>query len=356
MLAKLGTSLLANYASDFLKDTLTSLKLTFLGERPASPDPDIVDVALGDLGSTVEPPDPKPTSIAQPTASAAVELTSTLSTTPSLTPVPSLTPLSASTSTPTATRTTPPVFTPTDTAVATQTNTPSPTANETPVVSHSSGITFEEAQVGGSHSSSSITTDEEITAVVGHLYLATISTKSGRGRVTAISGMGLTWTLLRAQCAGRHQTRAEIWIGQGSPTESGSVRAELSDPRTNAIIAVSRYSGVDLSQPIGHIVSANTNGEDGSCSDGDDGDQYSLNLPISAEGAMAFVGVAKRQRLHFPGEGLTQRLEFQYGSSGEAAGLVLMDLGVNSTSVAVSGSFDNEVDWAVIVLELLPAP
>ncbi len=171
-----------------------------------------------------------------------------------------------------------------------------------------------------------------------------------------MSGLGLTWTLLRAQCAGRHQTRTEIWIAQGSPDFDGSVISTLSEVPKNAIITVSRYSGVDPISPVGNVVSANTNGIDASCSGGSDEETYSLNLPISTDGALAFVAVAHRQKVHFPATGFTERIELRQGSSGEGAGLSLVDRSVAPTSVTIEGSFKGSVDWAVIAVELLPAP
>ena len=110
-------------------------------------------------------------------------------------------------------------------------------------------------------------------------------------------------------------------MAHGLPDFSGPVSATLSEAPSNAVIVVSHYSGVDTFSPIGNIVSANTNGIDGSCSGGSDGSAYSLNLPISTEGDLAFAAAAHRHKDHFPGSDFTERLEVHQGSGGSAAGL-----------------------------------
>jgi hypothetical protein len=127
----------------------------------------------------------------------------------------------------------------------------------------------------------------------------------------------------------------------------------------NAIITVSRYSGVDPSNPIGNVVSANTNGIDGSCEDGSNQETYSLNLPISTDGAMAFAALSHRNKNHTHTSGFTERIHLTQGEE-EIAGLSLLDKDVAPTSVSIEGSFAGDywdkVDWVVIAVELLPAP
>ena len=144
-------------------------------------------------------------------------------------------------------------------------------------------------------------------------------------------------------------------MAQGLPTFSGPVSATLSEAPRNAVIAVSRYSGVDISNPIGNIVSANSNGIDGSCSGGSDESAYSVNLPISSEGALAFAAAAHRHKDHFPGVGFAERLEVHQGSGGSAAGVSLVEQTVIPSSISIVGTFSGTVDWAVVAIELRPA-
>ena len=144
-------------------------------------------------------------------------------------------------------------------------------------------------------------------------------------------------------------------MAQGTPAFDGPVTAMLSEAPRNAVIAVSRFSGVDISGPIGNIFSVNTNGIDGSCSGGSDESAYSFSLPISSEGALAFAAAAHRHKAHLPGVGFTEFLEVHQGSSGAAAGLSLVEQDVIiPTILSINGSFSGTVDWAVVAVELRP--
>jgi hypothetical protein len=229
-----------------------------------------------------------------------------------------------------------------------------------PTSSSTNDISHEETKAGGSSDSTTITTSENLTAVDNHLYIAAITTMPDRGPVDSVTGLDLSWTLLRAQCAARIHTLTEIWIAQGSPASDGSVTATLSKSAMNAIITVSRYSGVDPSNPIGNIVSANTHGVDGSCEDGTDTETYSFDLPISTEDAMAFAAVSHRQMDHFAGAGFAERIQLHQETEGYTAGLSIVDKDVAPSSVTIEGFFEstlhNTTDWVMIAIELLPAP
>ena len=85
-------------------------------------------------------------------------------------------------------------------------------------------VTFEEVQSGGSTSASSVSTTGSLTGVSGDLYLAAISTKPNV-TVSDVSGLGLNWIPVRAQCSGRNQTGVAMWMAQGTPNGDGPVTA-----------------------------------------------------------------------------------------------------------------------------------
>ena len=93
---------------------------------------------------------------------------------------------------------------------------PSNDPDENPVVINLSGTggpatapAFVDVQQGGSAALSTVSTATAVTGVTGHLYPAAVSAKTHR-QVTAVTGLGLTWTRLAAQCAGRNQTGLEL--------------------------------------------------------------------------------------------------------------------------------------------------
>ncbi|NIR51353.1 choice-of-anchor D domain-containing protein [candidate division KSB1 bacterium] len=214
-------------------------------------------------------------------------------------------------------------------------------------------ITFKETQSGGTSDINSVTTNNPLAAEPGNLYLASIATKPYT-QANSVSGLGLQWTLLRTQCAGRKQTGVEVWMAQGNPNP-GTVTATLNDAPRNSVITVARYAGADFANPIGNIVSGNTNGENGTCSGGSDSNAYNFNISTSVNHANVFAAIAMRNKKHTPGTTYSERSEFLQGSGGAAASAANMDRPVSTpTTVSVNGTFDDDVDWAMIALEIKP--
>jgi hypothetical protein len=177
-------------------------------------------------------------------------------------------------------------------------------------------VAFEEAKTGSISKSTTVATSAALTGVSGHLYLAAISTKDNIA-VTSVAGLGLSWTLVKAQCAGRNNTGVEVWMAQGIP-QSGTVTATFAARASDAVIAVSRYSGVAAANPFGNMISGNTNGVNGACSGGKDNKLYSFNLTATTNGALVYGAAAMRDRSHTPGAGYTERAEIKKGSASVA--------------------------------------
>ena len=215
-------------------------------------------------------------------------------------------------------------------------------------------VVYQETKTGGSSNSTTVTTSANLTGADGHLYLAAIST-TAKVAVTSVSGLGLNWTLVKAQCSGRNTTGVEIWAAQGAPSVSGAVTATFASKPKNAVIAVSRYSNAQAANPIGNIVSGNTAGVNGACSGGADNSSYSFNLTASMSGAMIYSAAALRNRTHTPGAGYTERAEIKQGSSSPASAAVQDKNIAAAGTAALNGSFSNSTDWAVVGLEIKPS-
>ncbi|MFQ5642018.1 MAG: FlgD immunoglobulin-like domain containing protein, partial [bacterium] len=214
-------------------------------------------------------------------------------------------------------------------------------------------VTFEEIQSGGSSDVSAVSTAGSLTGVAGHVYLAAISSKPYR-LVTQVSGMNGNWTQVAAQCAGRNQTGVEIWMSLDASV-TGAVTATFASAPRNAVIVAARYSSVDILNPIGSVVSGNSNGENGGCSGGKDNAAYSFTLTTGVPNAAVFGAIAMRQRVHNPGLGYTERVEFIQGGGGAASSVAIVDQLVSVPSVVIlDGSFDNDVDWAVAGFVIKP--
>ncbi|MCK6623352.1 MAG: InlB B-repeat-containing protein, partial [Calditrichia bacterium] len=215
-------------------------------------------------------------------------------------------------------------------------------------------VTFEEVATGAASNNTTVTTSAPLTGVNGDLYLAAITSRQNVA-VSSVSGLGLTWTLVDAQCAARSVTRVEVWMAQGTPDPSGTVTATLSASVSNLLIAVSRYSGVDPVAPVGAIVSSNTLGIDGACTGGNDTNGYAFNLTTTRDSSVVYAAIAPRNRTHTPGAGYIQRAFRQQGSGGEMAGVAVQDQKFGGPApVLVNGSLSGVTDWAVIAVEIKP--
>ncbi len=209
-------------------------------------------------------------------------------------------------------------------------------------------VAFDGTANGTSSGVTTVTTSTNVVATSGNLYLAAVTSKAPKA-VASISGMGLSWTLVRSQCSGRNATGVEVWLGQGTPTGSDIVTATFAAAPANAVIIVSAYSGFDPLDPIGTIVSGNTNGVSGACSGGTDSGAYSFDLSANGDGGALFGAVARRHRVHTPGSGFMEREEVQAGSGGDVAGVVVYDqLMAQAGSLVMQGSFSSDVDWALL--------
>lgn len=229
-----------------------------------------------------------------------------------------------------------------------------PLAAERPARAQAGAVLLEEVVSGGAEGSASVATAADATAVSDALYLAAVATR-GFENTISLAGLGLQWTLLRQQCAGRNQTGISLWIGQGAPTGSGPVTAQLDAAATAAVISVARYSGADVIDPIRAVVSANTNGVDGVCELGVDTASYSVDLPTTSDGAQVFSAAAIRQRAHTAGADYEEIEEIHAGAFGGTAGLALQQRTAAAAGVVpVEGAVSDPVDWAVVAVEIAP--
>ena len=215
--------------------------------------------------------------------------------------------------------------------------------------------TFEEVQHGGSTGLATVTTATSLTGVSGHLYLAAVSSKPYKA-VTTVTGLGLTWTRVATQCAGRHQTGIDVWWAIGSAS-TGTVTATLESVPNTALIVTSRYSGVASTNPVALAVAGNTNGVNGACDNGTDSGAYSFNVTTTQANSMIVGAAAIRTKTHTPGSGYTERGELLQGTSSDTVTIALMDRVVPTvTSLPLNGTLSGAVDWAVIGVQLRAAP
>jgi len=214
--------------------------------------------------------------------------------------------------------------------------------------------TLEQVAGGAAENASSVSTAAPLAAGPGDLYLAAIAAKPDVA-VTGVSGLGLAWSPVRAQCSGRGQTGIAIWQAHGEPTAGGVVTASFAQAPASSVLAVSRYSSVGGADPA-RAVAANSVGVDGACEGGSDGDAYALDLDALSSHSLVYVAAAARDRDHLPGPAFVERTQLFAGGAGSVAGVSVADAPVGAAgSVPVAGGFDADADWAVAALEITSA-
>lgn len=215
-------------------------------------------------------------------------------------------------------------------------------------------VAFGETVSGTALSSNTVTTTGNLSGSSSSLYLAAVSSRNS-AVVQSVSGLGLTWTRVDQQCAGRNQTMIEVWAAQGVPGDNGQVMAQFTAQVKSAMLVVTRYSGVNASQPFGSIMSGNTVGLEAACSGGVDSNAYAFQLPASANGGIVYVAASMRNRTHTPGAGYTERADLMAGSGGDVTSIAVQDRPLPApASVPVNGTFSGTVDWAIVVIEIRP--
>ena len=214
------------------------------------------------------------------------------------------------------------------------------------------GASFRQVATGSASLSNLISTSTPLAAVQGQLYLAAVATNPPVD-VTGVAGLGLTWSPVAAQCAGRNKTNVSLWKAQGTPSGDGPVAATLSSSPDNAVVTVTRYSGVLDADPIGNLVTANSNGLAGACEDGDDDDEYALPLTTLDTGSIVVGAAAMRQRTHTPGNGWAEQIEVRLGTSNAAASVAVQGRAFGfPATVSVEGEFSSDADYAVVAAEV----
>jgi hypothetical protein len=221
------------------------------------------------------------------------------------------------------------------------------------------GVAHQETRIGGISSSTAVTTLGSLTGVNGHLYLAAISMRP-KVSVLAVSGLNLNWKLVKSKCAGRNTTAIEVWMAQGTPSGnpvSGAVTATFAGTPSTAVIAVSRYSGVAATNPLGNTLAGNTNGMNaaGACSGGVDNNAYSFTLATTMSGAFIYGAAAIKGAPHAAGQSYIERTEVLQAAGTNTSGVAVEDKMIETAGpIAVSGSFSAAVDWVFAALEIKP--
>jgi len=182
------------------------------------------------------------------------------------------------------------------------------------------------------------------TYVPGGTYVLAVSSKPF-ATVAGVAGLGTMWTPVADQCGARSQTGVSVYIAR-NPISSGNVIVTLSTIPTSAVAVLAIYGG---SANTGTFATYNALDASTCSATSTSVDVSAYTFAIAASGPVV-AAVATRAEPHTPGAGLVQRAQEMQGSSGNIAGIAIVDGLVTS----VSGEFPSDVDVAAVAVELRP--
>jgi len=192
------------------------------------------------------------------------------------------------------------------------------------------------------------------TGGTNRLYVVTAANR-GTSTVSAVSGLGLSWTKRRTQCSANSASRMDIWTAFGSPA-NGNVTINYGVSVSEVVGSVSGYSGADPANPVQNWAGSNTLGQnDTTCTGGVNNTNSLLTLTSTTPNSVLFAATdARNTTIQTADPDYTQRATDFVG--------VRTRLYIHDRMLAVSGSdnvnhlFSGNTDWVMNGLAIRPAP
>lgn len=203
--------------------------------------------------------------------------------------------------------------------------------------------TFQEVQTGNSATIGSVTS-VSLAGGTAMTYVASISRES-LATVTSVTGLGLTWSLVRTAQDTSNTRSLDMWIGYGTAT-TGTVVATFSTTVSAAHISVVRYSNIDQVAPIqAHSFTTGTT--------------VNVTGPTLAgtNKGNSILAVAINNATSTPGVGYNERSDERGpGTSNTADGLTVLTKPLTlTTTEAGTATLNQAENWVAIGLTLSPA-
>ena len=211
-------------------------------------------------------------------------------------------------------------------------------------------LRWEETQAGASTSSGQlvVSTSTAITAIADQLYIAVIDqNRDESSALTAVTGMGLSWTRVSQQCSTADKILLDVWTARGVPTGNDVVSATFDTAPDAAAIVVLRYSGASAT-PFAKIASANNVGASDTTCGGSGSTAPSVTLELSTP-ALVLAMFGHKNEVLVPRTGMIVRGE-ALGDGESTAGVEVIEAQLPAGATDVSGTLDSSADWAAITV------
>jgi len=223
------------------------------------------------------------------------------------------------------------------------------------VVAHA--VIVREQTVTKTNSNPSSMTTPSIADGTDELYLAVVGMNKDwqTPAVASITGLGLVWTRVgnASQCSSSSSDNViDVYSAQGVPTVGGgAVTVTFSPKPDRGLVAVTRFSGVHVTAPIGVAIRGNRNGLYGTCS-GSDASSFSVTgFATLAATSIIFGAAVGGSRTLTPGSGYSLAYSLTMTSSRLYAQEHVPTS--NETNVVFAGSYSDTTPFAYVAVELL---
>lgn len=188
----------------------------------------------------------------------------------------------------------------------------------------------------------------------GAAYIAAVVTRRDFEAVTAIDGLGLTWSPLIDGCGGSGGGLSVWFAESGAMPAPGLVTATLDGGVGGAAIAVVQYANVREVGTTTSLESANG----GDCDGGAEFDSFQHTHTPQITGSIVLMALAHREDMYTATGDQQNRLALNY-SNNPTMGIAIADTSpvIADQPVTLSGTFSggNGVDeWTVAAIELTP--
>lgn len=197
--------------------------------------------------------------------------------------------------------------------------------------------------VTGSTGNTGTISSASVTSNVLHKYLISISWANPTSNITSVTGMGATWTLVGSEQTSTLDCGTAVYINTTPPVGNDTITVNFSATTGGAVMAVSRYSGVNLTSPVQVFETLNAVAATNT---------YSDSL-LGTDKGMLVTSVGIKAQTHTPGSGATERIELHQAAT---AGIAVSTLALTSTGAqAYSGTLGGNVKYGIVTLTLSPA-
>lgn len=188
-------------------------------------------------------------------------------------------------------------------------------------------------------------------ANVNQLYMVTITRRDEFALINSLTNtMGFTgFTLVGDTGTASSESRTSTYYMTGTPTSDGTITANFSQGADYCNITVTRFSGIDLTNPINSVTTLGANNSGGS---------YSGSLTSGEDKGQYYIGMGFEQGRHTTPStpsGAVERIDIGATGGNQQTQAVITAPLTSTGAVSFSGTCSGSADISYVAVTLNPA-